>query len=207
MIIVGRSSSHFTRVTRIFAKELEVETGFEVVRDLLSSEPAAYGGHPALKIPSLRAPSGTWFGALAICRELTRASRLAPEKKRIIWPEDLVDAPSSNAQELVLQAMATEVSLILSKAAGALEGSKYASKLEASLSGTMTWLEAHGPDALDALPADRALSFLGVSLFCLVTHLEFRDVLPTAPYPRLRSYCDRFGSRRSAHETAYRFDT
>lgn len=207
MIIVGRSSSHFTRVTRIFAKELELEHGFDVVRDLLSVDAAAFGGHPALKIPSLRAPSGTWFGALAICRELTRASQQAPEKTRILWPEDLADATSSNAQELVLQAMATEVSLIMGKVAGSAEGSAYARKLEVSLSGAMAWLEAQGPAALEALPPGRTLSFLEVSLFCLVTHLEFRDVIPTALYPRLRAFCDRFGSRRSAQETTYRFDT
>ena len=43
-------------------------------------------------------------------------------------------------------------------------------------------------------------------LFCLVTHLEFRSVVPTAPYWRLNEFCLQFADRASAHETTYRFD-
>src|SRR5690554_2468986 len=43
-VIFGRSSSHFTRVTRIFAEELDVPYSLEVVRDLLSTDANDYGG-------------------------------------------------------------------------------------------------------------------------------------------------------------------
>jgi len=44
-------------------------------------------------------------------------------------------------------------------------------------------------------------------LFCLVTHLEFRDVLPTASYPELNRFCQQFATRASVRDTSYRFDT
>ena len=57
-----------------------------------------------------------------------------------------------------------------------------------------------------ALPADRDLSYLEATLFCLVTHLEFRGVVPVAPYPALANFCASFAQRASARETAYHFD-
>src|SRR5688500_7472830 len=102
--LLGRSSSHFTRVTRIVAAELEVPYAFHILRDIRSREPADYAGNPALKLPVLRTPSGVWFGALNICRELARCSR---GNVRIVWPEHVQDALPANAQELVLQAMTT----------------------------------------------------------------------------------------------------
>jgi hypothetical protein len=44
-------------------------------------------------------------------------------------------------------------------------------------------------------------------LFCLVRHLDFREILLTAPYPELNRFCERFEARSSARDTAYRFDT
>jgi glutathione S-transferase len=208
LTLIGRSSSHFTRVARIFAAELGVHCSFQVVRDLMSSEPAEYGGNPALKMPTLRTPHGLWFGALNICRELSRQSTLG---RRIVWPEDLAQPLPANAQELVVQAMATEVTLIVCNAAGgdatsgANEGAAYA-KMRKSLVSSMTWLEANVTQALAALPPDRHLSYLEVALFCLVTHLEFRGVLSVAGYPVLNELCRDFAARASAQSTTYRFD-
>ncbi len=203
-VIIGRSSSHFTRVTRIFAAELRIDSSFQVVRDLMSSEPGDYGGNPALKIPSLQTPRGVWFGALNVCRELWRQSSPRPH---VVWPEDLDTPVLANAQELVLQAMATEVSLIMSKVSGAGDSSALHTKMRKGLVNTLAWLEENASSMLAALPPQRDLSFLEVTLFCLVTHLEFRDVLPTASYVELNAFCQRFATRASVRETAYRFDT
>jgi len=202
-VIIGRSSSHFTRVTRIFAAELGIDSSFQVVRDLMSSEPADYGGNPALKIPSLQTPRGVWFGALNVCRELWRQSNPRPQ---VVWPEDLDQPVLANAQELVLQAMATEVSLIMSKVSGASDSSALHTKMRKGLVNTMAWLEENATSMLAALPPQRDLSFLEVTLFCLVTHLEFRDVLPTASYAELNRFCQQFSTRASVGATPYRFD-
>ena len=202
-VIVGRSSSHFTRVTRIFAAEMGVDYSLEVVRDLMSSDAADYGGNPALKMPALRTRRGVWFGALNICRELSRQSSRG---LRTVWPEDLDQPVLANAQELVVQSMATDVALIMAGVAGAGDGSELHGKQRKSLLNTMSWLEDNVSHALAALPSDRDLSYLEVALFCLVTHLEFRRVLPTDPYPELNGFCRRFAERASAGETTYRFD-
>jgi len=202
-VIIGRSSSHFTRVTRIFAAEMRVDYSFQVVPDLMSCDPGDYGGNPALRLPTLHTSRGAWFGALNICRELSRQSI---HRLRTIWPEDLDEPLLANAQELVVQAMATEVALIMAKVSGGEDGNAHQVKMRKSLVSTMSWLENNARHALGALPSDRDLSYLEVSLFCLVTHLEFRDVLPIGAYPNLNEFCRHFAARASTSETTYRFD-
>lgn len=202
MDLHGRPSSHFTRITRIFAAELEVAVAFHPILDLMSLDPADYGGHPALKMPTLVTAAGAWFGSLPICRELARCSELGLD---IAWPEDLQRPVAANAQELVTGAMATEVGLVMGRAAGVPADNAHQAKLRASLLGAMDWLETNGLRALDTLPPERDLSFLEVSLFCLLEHLEFREVLSLAPYPALRAFAQRYGQRSSARATAFAF--
>ncbi len=203
-VIIGRSSSHFTRITRIFAAELRVDYSFREVRDLMSSDPGDYGGNPALKIPNLQTPQGVWFGSLNVCRELWRRSSPRP---RVVWPEDLDQPVLANAQELVLQAMSTEVTLIMSNLADASGDNAHNAKMRKALVNMMAWLEENARSVLAALPPHRDLSYLEVTLFCLVTHLEFRDVLPTASYSELKKFCQQFATRASASETPFRFGT
>jgi glutathione S-transferase len=203
MRLHGRSSSHFTRITRIFARELEVEVEFLPIRNLMSSDADEFGGNPALKLPTLESPDGRWFGSLPICRELARHSELNLD---IVWPEQLETALASNVQEMVTTAMSTEVGLVLGKATGVPADNAQQAKLRAGLLGTMAWLEENAGAALSSLPAERDLSFVEVSLFCLVEHLPFREVLDTEPYPRLRGFAERFARRSSAKATPFHFD-
>jgi hypothetical protein len=78
-------------------------------------DPHHYSGNPALKVPTLETADGAWFGALNICRELRR---LSPCEVRIVWPEDLRGILATNAQELAVHAMGTEVTLIMSSLVG-----------------------------------------------------------------------------------------
>ncbi len=201
--IIGRSSSHFTRVARIFASELGIAYSFDIVRDLLSSVSQNYGGNPALKLPVLETSSGSWYGTLNICRALARHAKPGPV---IVWPEDLRQPLLANAQEFAVQAMTTEVSLIMGRAAGEAPQQAYQAKMQTSLLNTLSWLDANLSDVLAALPAERDLSFLEVTLFCLVTHVEFREIVSVAPYSALTGFCQQFATRASAQETAYHFD-
>jgi len=196
--IIGRSSSHFTRVVRIFAAELSVEYTYDIVRDLTSADSSIYGGNPALKIPILKNAHGTWYGAQPICRELQRQSR---NNLQIVWPEQLADDLASNAQELVLHSMSTGVSLIMSK----IGGSAAHPKLDISLDNSLRWLESNVTSVVNNLPA-RDLSFLEVTLFCLLTHLEFREIRKLDDYASLRKFCETFGQRASALATPFRYD-
>jgi glutathione S-transferase len=203
MRLFGRSSSHFTRIPRMFAAELEVPLDFQPIRDLMSADPGDYGGNPALKMPTLETAAGTWFGSLGICRELARHSELGLD---IVWPDDLASAQSANAQELVLTAMSTEVGLVMGKSTGVPADNAHQQKLRASLLGAVQWLEDNASAAIASLPPERDLSYLEVSLFCLVEHLPFREVLAMDAYPSLRAFGERFAARSSAKATAFRFD-
>ena len=200
--IAGRSSSHFTRVLRMFAHELQLEYAFEPILDLMSLSQEAYAGNPALKMPVLVTDEGAWFGALNGCRELARRARV---KRRIVWPEDLTDRIASNAQELVLQGMATEVGLVMRTVAEPDVSDAYTDKARRSLQQSLRWLEDELPRVLPQLP-ERDFSFLEVTSFCFVTHLEFRKVLDTSAYARLRELSREFEGRPSARATEYHFD-
>lgn len=201
--IIGRSSSHFTRVARVFAYELGVSHEFEPVLDLLSLDAAHYAGNPSLKLPILRDQDATWFGTLNICREL---SRRASAKLRVAWPESLQQRMAANAQELVLQGMASEVALVMATLAAPDRVDSYQEKSRKGLLGCLAWLEQYLPEVLATLPEERDLSYLEVTAFCFVTHLEWRRVVDTAPYRSLTAFAQQFGIRPSALSTPYAFD-
>lgn len=203
LVLYGRSSSHFTRVARMFAAEVEVEVSFAVVPNLLSEESSDYGENPALKVPTLRGPENSWFGAANICRELYRRSA---HQLAVVWPELVETALLSNAQELVLHCMATEVGLIMHRAAKAEPDNALQRKMRLSLDRSLDWLEQHAEEALSMLPPDRDLSFLEVTLFCLVEHLRFREMADTTRFATLEAFCREYGQRASAQQTPYRFD-
>lgn len=200
-VLVGRSSSHFTRIARIFAFELGVPHAFRVVSDLTTPDPAAYAGNPALKIPIWIDERGPLFGTENICRELVRRS---DRRAHVILRGDVADRVVANAEELVLHAMTAEVTLIMSAALNAPAGNH---KVRPSLENALAYLEAHVDDVLAALSADRTLSFCETSLYCLVTHLPFRKVMEVTAYPRLQAFAAVFGQRPSARATEFRFDT
>ena len=74
-------------------------------------------------------------------------------------------------------------------------------------------LRSDGSPALAAIapaatmPADRALSFVEVALFCVVRHLPFREIMDVSKWSRLAAFCNRFGERPGAKATEYRFDS
>ncbi|HEY5959934.1 MAG TPA: glutathione S-transferase family protein [Polyangiaceae bacterium] len=199
--IVGRSSSHFTRVVRMFAEEVAVPYAFQVLPNILSDDANAYGGNPGLRLPNLITSDGPVFGSLNGCRAL---ATLAAAPFRMVWPEATSARVAANALELTLQSMSTEVTLIMLGATNS-ASSVYADKLRSALRGMLTWLDANLAEAIAALP-ERQLSYLELSLFCLIDHLEFRKVMTLDAYANLRRFRDHFANRRSAEATLYRFD-
>src|SRR5678815_1962623 len=125
LVVVGRSSSHFTRTARIFALELGVPHAFQPVFDLTALDAETYAGNPALKVPVLV------IGAENICRELVRRSGRGAE---VVLRGAVADRRVANAEELVLHAMSTEVSLIVAQFAG--DARLAPPKLDRSLDGS-----------------------------------------------------------------------
>jgi glutathione S-transferase len=201
LTLIGRSSSHFTRIARIYAAELGVEHGYEPVLDIKSTDESTFQ-NPLLTVPSLNTPEGTYFGSLPICRELARR---APGKLRLIWPEDLASAVGANAQEITTSAMTAGVSVIMARGAGIPDDHVLLAKPHARLRGAIAWLEAHLDTVLATLPPER-LSFLEVSTFCFLTHLGVRELGSIEDQPRLSAFCQAFGARPSARQTPYFFD-
>lgn len=201
--IVGRSSSHFTRVALIFAHELSVPFEFVPIYDMTQIGPEMYANNPALKLPILRRNDSTVFGAQNICRVIAETSS---HSARIVWPEALHDDLSRNAQELVTHCMSTQVQFAFGIAINKLPADNlYFVKARAGMEGALSWLNSNLPKALETLPP-RDVSFFEVSLFCLVDHLRFRQTVELHPYDALERFADAFAQRSSAQKTPYRFD-
>jgi glutathione S-transferase len=201
--IVGRSSSHYTRMARIVALELGVPSDFEPVFDLASRDSADFAGNPALKLPVLRIGEVLAFGTENICRTLAEG---AGDSVRIVWTEDLPGVHARNAQELVWHAMQAQVQLVFGTQGAKLPPENiYFAKAAAGLSNTLAWLDANVDALLRALPV-RDVSLFEVSLFCLWEHLRFRPGVALEGYPRLAAFAAAFGDRPSARQTAYAFD-
>jgi glutathione S-transferase len=201
-VLIGRSSSHFTRVARIFAHELGVEHDFQPVFDIGSTDAGVFGDNPTLRVPSLRTEAGTWFGSMNVCRELSRRSA---NRLRIVWPEQHSDLVTANAFELVSEGMAAEVQMIVAKASGLGAEHPFLVKPLSRIRGSLDFLEANLPPLLAALPP-RDTSLLETMLFCYSEHLGFREILSIADRPRLTAFVAEWGARPSARATPYRFD-
>ena len=201
LVLVGRSSSHFTRTARLFALDLGVPHAFRPVLDMTTFDPAAYAENPALKVPILLDAQGPLFGTENICRELARRSGRGD---RVVLRGDVGDRLVANAEELILHAMSAEVTLILTALAG--QDRAPPPKLRRSLENALAFLDTNLEGVLAALPADRLLSFCETALFCVVTHLPWRKVMDVDGYQRLLAFCQVFGERASARATEYRFD-
>jgi glutathione S-transferase len=201
LLIIGRSSSHFSRIVRILARELCVSHSFQPLLDITSMDQNEYAGNPALKVPVLIDERGPLFGTENICRELVRRSERGPH---VVLRGDSREPVVANAEELTLHVMSSEVSLIMAKMSG--DATPASPKVARSIDNCLDYLDERIDAALAALPTTRLTSFLEVSLFCLLTHLPFRKVVDVTPWKRLSHFASEFGNRESARETEYRFD-
>lgn len=202
--IVGRSSSHYTRVTSMFAHELGLAHELVPVHDMTGVAPTDYGGNPALKLPTLIAPGQCVFGAENVCRRL---AELADREPRIVWPEEVRANLARNAQELVWHGMGAQVQLVFGTRIAKLPADNvYFTKARLGFEGALRWLDANVDAVLALLPAPRDVSLFEVTLFCLVEHLAFRPTLPMDAFPALLAFARAYGQRPSATATGYRID-
>jgi len=201
LVLVGRSSSHFTRTARMFALELAVAHRFQPVLDIGSHDPATFADNPALKVPIWLDEHGPLYGTENICRELARRSG---QRDRAVLRGDIQDRLVANAEELVMHAMSSEVTLIMAATAGA--DASAPPKVRASLENALAFLDRRLDAVRAALPARRLVSFVEIALYCVVRHLPFRQVLDPSGYHRLQAFCREIDERPAAQATSYRFD-
>jgi glutathione S-transferase len=202
--LFGRRSSHFTRVTRIFAEELGVPYEIVPIHDMKQREPGVYADNPALKLPTLRIGDDVIFGTENICRTLAEHAGSA---NGIVWPEQLRTAVQRNAQELVWHCMAAQVQIVLGTLVGKLPSDNiYFQKALAGFGGALGWLDTHVEQVVASLPPSRKLSLFETTLFCLIEHLHFRQTLPVDQYSGLAKLAATFATRPSALRTPYEVD-
>lgn len=202
--IIGRGSSHYTRLVRLFAEEVGRPYRLLAVAKLGSLSPEDYGGNPALKLPVLKTDSGSVFGAENICRALASGSA---GTCRIVWPEDVIAPRARNAQELAWHGMQAQVQIAFgSQIAGLPPENIYFQKAAASLSNTLRWLDDNLSAVMFALPTPRDLSLFEATLYCLFEHVRFRGTVATRTYPALSAFARAFAERPSALKTPYGFD-
>lgn len=178
-----------------------------VVTDLTCLDPEAYGGNPALKLPTLHVgDGGLLFGTDNICRRLAEIAGRDADPRVVLGHQPTADLVRS-AQEVIWHAMSAQVQLVIGMYMAKLElDNLLLAKGMASLHGSLTWLDTRLDELLAALPAGREVSVLEVSLFCLVEHLGFRPTLPVDAFARLRAFATAYGARASAQATAFAFD-
>lgn len=201
--IVGRQSSHYTRVVRMLALELGIDAHLAPIFDLMSTDPATYAGNPALKLPALRVGDDTVWGSLNACRLLAR--QVDGGEARVFWLEDARTPLLMNAHEIVVHAMAAQVEVVFHEIVSKRPPDATSRKRRESLLGCLAWLDAH-LDAIRAqLPGER-IALLDLMLYCLLEHLPFRNPVDLSDMPALSAFIAGFGTRASARATPYRFD-
>jgi glutathione S-transferase len=202
--LFGRSSSHFTRVARIFAEELGVAYEIVPIYDMKVQDPTLYASNPALKMPTLRIGDDIVFGTENICRTLAEH---AGSPAGIVWPEQLRSVMQRNAQELVWHAMAAQVQIVLGTLVGKLPADNiYFQKSLAGFAGALAWLDTYIDQIVESLPASRKLSLFETTLFCLIEHLHFRETLPVEQHSALTKFAATFAMRPAAQRTPYAID-
>lgn len=201
--IIGRQSSHYTRLVRLLAHELGVDYQLEPVHDLLGEDPAAYGGNPALKLPALRRGDEVVWGSGNALRALARA--VPDGEARVFWPEQASTPLAMNAHEVLAHAKAVQVEVVFHEFVAKRAPDAPSRKRRASLVNCLGWLDANLGAVHADLPADRIRCF-DLGLFCLFEHLAFRNPIDTSGWRALEAFAAGFGQRASARATPYRFD-
>jgi len=203
--LIGRRSSLYTRVVRVFSMELAVPLELVHVSDIASLDPVQYGGHPALKLPTLRIGDEHVFGTEQICRRIASTAR---RSVRVAWPEDLRGSLCANAQELVWHAMTAQVHWIMTVQLGHLPADNPSlAKARAGFEGALRWLDGRLDDILRSLPAERDVSLLEVTLHCLVEHLPFRQTVDLEDFQALKAFSVHWAQRDSSRSTQYQFES
>lgn len=209
--ILGRSSSHYTRMVRLLAHALGVDYTLRPVHDLMSEDPATFAGNPALKLPALRigdaARTHVYWGSTNACRQL---ARLVPGgEARVFWPEQAnaqLDGPLlANAHEVLAHAMAAQVEVVFHEVVSQRAADAASRKRRRSLELCLAWLDAELDAIHAALPTGR-IALFDLGLFCLMEHLPFRNPMDLSGHPRLTAFAAAFAARPEARATPYAFD-
>ena len=173
--------SHFARKVRILLAELELDHELVWTGNLLSEDPADFGGNPILRIPTL-VDGDTWVV------ESDQIARYLVERHD---PADrfgvlALDVAQRNALAMINAAMGAEVELLLSARSGMpdIRQHHYFRRYDTVLRRSLAWLEERGPDLWPA--ADP--SYLDIALACMWDHLAWYGTVGESKGPALEDH-------------------
>ena len=204
LVLAGRSSSHFTRLARIFAIESGRDFDFELLEDLASTNAENYSGNPSLTIPVLLVDDQAVLGSVNICRKF---AELSGQREHYSLPEDFIGCQLlQNAHELVMTGMSAQVTIVFSTLfAGIARENSLVMKSHERLNGLLAWLNTNWQEILAQLPQG-TLSTIEVGLFCLLEHIDFRGTEGIFVGRELQEFVTNFGARQSAEDTPFKMD-
>lgn len=201
--IIGRRSSHYTRMVRLLAEELGVAYVLRPIHDLLSQDPAVFAGNPALKLPAARLGETTVWGSHNACRLIARS---APDgEARVFLPEQAHTALLMNAHEVLAHVMAAQVEVVFHEIVSRRPPDATSRKRRTSLMLCLEWLDKYLDEIHAGLPVNR-IALFDLGLYALLEHVPFRNPIDLSPMPRLVDFVAAFGERASARATPYVFD-
>ena len=197
------------------AEELGLAVEFNAIHDLKSLDAGVYGWHPGLKMPTLHigasgstgAGDESWLaGTDNICRRLAELAG-RDNDPRVVLSHHRASDLMRNAQELVWNAMAAQVQLVIGIRFAKLPAeSVFFQKATIGMQGSLAWLDARLDALLAELHAPRDVSVCEVSLFCLLEHIVFCRTLPLDDFPNLRAFAAAYGQRPAAQRTVFRYE-
>jgi glutathione S-transferase len=204
LVLAGRSSSHFTRLARIFAIESGCDFEFELLEDLASTNAENYSGNPSLTIPALLVDREPVLGSVNICR---RFAELSGQRERYSLPEDFIGSQLlQNAHELVMTGMSAQVTIVFSTLfANIAKENGLVMKSQQRLNGLLAWLNTNWQEILAQIPQEK-LSTIEAGLFCLLEHIDFRRTEGITIGDELRKFVTNFGAKQSAKDTPFKMD-
>ena len=158
--------SHFSRKVRIVLRELDLACEETYVPDLLSSDPADFGGNPILRVPVLKDGALFVIESDQIVRHLLETYDRSADRFAFFS----MDAAQRNALSIISAVMGAEVELILSKRSGlvAASGARYFGRYREVIAHGLAWLEERAA----AIWPTVEFSYLDIALLCMWDHLD-----------------------------------
>jgi glutathione S-transferase len=188
--------SHFSRKVRIVMDELGLDCEHVYVPNLLSTDPAKFGGNPILRVPVMQDGPVWLVESDSIVRHLLGTYDAGRDRFGFF----AMDAAQRNALSIVAAVMGAEVELLLSKRSGIgpEAGGHYFRRYREVIRHGLDWIEAQ---AAAAWPSTD-FSYLDVALICMWDHLEYNRLLALeGACPWIRARTGMFASRPSVAAT------
>ena len=188
--------SHFSRKVRIVLRELSVACQESFVPNLLSSDPADFGGNPILRVPVLRDGSTWVIESDQIVRHLLENYDRGNDRFSFFS----MNAAQRNTLSILSAIMGAEVELLLSRRSGlgSEAGGLYFGRYRSVIGHGLEWIEANGAEAWPAAE----FSYLDIVLVCMWDHLRYNRLGDgTGSWPWIEERTARHASRPSVAAT------